>query len=112
MLPQSRMGRLSSSAARPSWASWPAAFRKAEFLEEEAPRLETWLTRRMNGKMGYMENHFDKRLDPRLLVDGAKSVISLLLNYYPPRKTSSPTIRSKSANTPTAATTTSSSKTS
>ena len=56
---------------------------KAEFLEEEAPRLETWLTRRMNGSMGYMENHFDKRLDPRRLVDGAKSVISLLLNYYP-----------------------------
>ena len=56
---------------------------KAEFLEEEAPRLETWLTKRMNGRMGYMENHFDKRLDPRRLVDGAKSVISLLLNYYP-----------------------------
>ena len=37
----------------------------------------------MHGEMGYMENHFDKRLDPRLLVDGAKSVISLLLNYYP-----------------------------
>src|SRR5919107_804671 len=56
---------------------------KAEFLEEEAPRLETWLTKRMNGRMGYMENHFDKRLDPRLLVEGAQSVISLLLNYYP-----------------------------
>ena len=56
---------------------------KAEFLEEEAPRLENWLKRSMNGRMGYMENHFDKRLDPRLLMDGAKSVISLLLNYYP-----------------------------
>ncbi len=56
---------------------------KADFLEAEAPRLETWLKRNMNGEMGYMENHFDKRLDPRLLVDGAKSVISLLLNYYP-----------------------------
>lgn len=56
---------------------------KADFLEEEAPRLEKWLNQNMNGEMGYMENHFDKRLDPRLLVDGAKSVISLLLNYYP-----------------------------
>ncbi|SDE13907.1 epoxyqueuosine reductase [Pricia antarctica] len=56
---------------------------KAEFLEKEAPRLEKWLNKNMNGEMGYMENHFDKRLDPRLLVDGAKSVISLLLNYYP-----------------------------
>ena len=59
---------------------------KAEFLEEEAPRLENWLNRQMNGQMHYMENHFDKRLDPRLLVDGAKSVVSLLLNYYPPEK--------------------------
>lgn len=56
---------------------------KAGFLEEEAPRLEKWLNNNMNGQMGYMENHFDKRLDPKLLVDGAKSVISLLLNYYP-----------------------------
>jgi epoxyqueuosine reductase len=63
---------------------------KAEFLEEEAPRLENWLKRGMNGKMGYMENHFDKRLDPRLLVDGAKSVISLLLNYYPPAEDQQP----------------------
>jgi epoxyqueuosine reductase len=56
---------------------------KAEFLEEEAPRLEDWLKRSLNGKMSYMENHFDKRLDPRILVDGAKSVVSLLLNYFP-----------------------------
>jgi epoxyqueuosine reductase len=55
---------------------------KAEFLEEEAPRLETWLKKNMHGEMQYMENHFDKRLDPRLLVDGARSVISLGLNYY------------------------------
>ena len=55
---------------------------KAEFLEEEAYHLESWLKRSYNGKMSYMENHFDKRLDPRLLVDGAKSVISLLLNYH------------------------------
>ncbi|KGO80521.1 epoxyqueuosine reductase [Flavobacterium beibuense F44-8] len=56
---------------------------KAGFLEEEAPRLEKWLNDNRHGKMQYMENHFDKRLDPTLLVDGAKSVISLLLNYYP-----------------------------
>ena len=56
---------------------------KAGFLEEEAPRLENWLNNQMNGQMSYMENHFDKRLNPTLLVDDAKSVISLLLNYYP-----------------------------
>ena len=56
---------------------------KAGFLEEEAPRLENWLNNNMNGQMSYMENHFDKRLNPALLVDDAKSVISLLLNYYP-----------------------------
>ncbi len=56
---------------------------KAEFLEEEAPRLEQWLKDGMHGEMGYMANHFDKRLDPTKLVDGAKSVVSLLLNYYP-----------------------------
>jgi epoxyqueuosine reductase len=56
---------------------------KAGFLEEEAPRLENWLNNTMNGQMSYMENHFDKRLNPTLLVDDAKSVISLLLNYYP-----------------------------
>jgi epoxyqueuosine reductase len=55
---------------------------KAEFLEQEAPRLEAWLNKGMHGEMQYMENYFDKRLDPRLLVDGAKSVISLGLNYY------------------------------
>jgi len=56
---------------------------KADFLEEEAPRLEQWLNNNMNGEMSYMANHFDKRLDPRKLVEGSKSVISLLLNYYP-----------------------------
>ncbi len=56
---------------------------KADFLEEEAQRLEDWLQKEHQGKMSYMANHFDKRLDPRLLVDGAKSVVSLLLNYYP-----------------------------
>ena len=56
---------------------------KAGFLEEEAPRLENWLNKNMHGEMAYMENHFDKRLDPTKLVEGAKTVISLLLNYYP-----------------------------
>ena len=59
---------------------------KAEFLEEEAPRLEMWLQQGMHGKMSYMENHFDKRLDPRLLVPGAKSVVSLLFNYHTEKK--------------------------
>lgn len=58
-------------------------FSKADFLEEEAPRLESWLKQNFQGKMSYMENHFDKRLDPRLLVEGANTVISLLLNYFP-----------------------------
>ncbi|MGB1232434.1 MAG: tRNA epoxyqueuosine(34) reductase QueG, partial [Winogradskyella sp.] len=56
---------------------------KAGFLEEEAPRLEAWLNKNNNGEMRYMENHFDKRLDPTLLVEGSKSVVSLVLNYYP-----------------------------
>ncbi len=58
----------------------------AGFLEEEAPRLEHWLNQHRHGQMHYMANHFDKRLDPRKLVDGAKSVISVLLNYYPEQR--------------------------
>jgi epoxyqueuosine reductase len=57
---------------------------EAAFLEEEAPRLEAWLKKGMHGEMAYMENHFDKRLDPRKLVPGARSVISVLYNYFPP----------------------------
>jgi epoxyqueuosine reductase len=56
---------------------------KAGFLEQEAPRLEKWVNANHNGQMSYMENNFDKRLDPTLLVEDAKSVVSLLLNYYP-----------------------------
>lgn len=56
---------------------------KAEFLEEEAPKLESWLKSNYHGQMHYLENHFDKRLDPRLLVEGSKSVISLSYNYFP-----------------------------
>ncbi|MET1257972.1 tRNA epoxyqueuosine(34) reductase QueG [Flagellimonas sp. DF-77] len=56
---------------------------KAGFLEEEAPRLEEWLNKNYHGEMAYMENHFDKRLDPTKLVEGSKSVISVLMNYFP-----------------------------
>lgn len=56
---------------------------KAGFLEEEAPRLEHWLNNNHQGNMSYMENHFDKRLNPTLLVEDSKSVVSLLLNYFP-----------------------------
>lgn len=58
---------------------------KAEFLLSEAPKLEKWLKENKNGKMAYMENHFDKRLDPTLLVEDAKSVISLMYNYFTPK---------------------------
>ena len=56
---------------------------KAGFLEEEAPRLEQWLNQNMHGTMTYMERNFDKRIDPTKLVPGSKSVVSLLLNYFP-----------------------------
>ena len=63
---------------------------KAEFLASEAPKLEKWLLENKNGKMAYMENHFDKRLNPTLLVDGAKSVVSLMYNYYTSDKQKDP----------------------
>lgn len=56
---------------------------KAAYLEAEAPKLETWLTKQFQGDMAWMANYFDKRLDPTLLVDGAQSVIVLGLNYFP-----------------------------
>lgn len=56
---------------------------KAELLTEDAKRLEAWLNKGMHGKMQYMENNFDLRIDPTKLVPGAKSVITLLLNYFP-----------------------------
>ncbi len=59
---------------------------KAEFLEKEARNLEKWLNNNHHGKMAYMENYFDKRTDPRLLVDDAKSVITVLCNYYTKKK--------------------------
>ncbi len=63
---------------------------QAGFLEEEAPRLERWLRAGRHGEMGYMANHFDLRLDPRKLVDGAKSVISLAYNYHAPPQQEDP----------------------
>jgi epoxyqueuosine reductase len=63
---------------------------KAEFLSEEAPRLEEWLNQGYQGKMHYLENYFDIRLDPTKLMDGAKSVVTLLYNYYPSEDLASP----------------------
>ena len=59
---------------------------KSGFLEQEAPRLENWLKTNQHGQMLYMENNFDKRLDTTKLVENSKSVISLLLNYYPEKQ--------------------------
>jgi epoxyqueuosine reductase len=59
---------------------------KAGPLDDEARKLEQWLNKGMHGRMRYMENYFDKRINPTLLVDGAKSVITLLFNYYTPEK--------------------------
>jgi epoxyqueuosine reductase len=67
---------------------YSCTFSKAAFLEEEAPKLDEWLTKGYHGKMSYMENHYDKRLDPRLLVEGSKSVVTLLFNYYSDKKQS------------------------
>lgn len=64
---------------------------RAGFLEEEAPRLERWLRQGHHGSMGYMERHFDLRLDPTKLVPGARSVISLAYNYHTPPKQQDPT---------------------
>jgi epoxyqueuosine reductase len=61
---------------------------KAQLLDEDAKRLENWLSKGMHGKMQYMENHFDLRIDPSKLVPGAKSVITLLLNYFPEQQQS------------------------
>lgn len=63
---------------------------KAERMDEEARRLETWLNRGYQGKMQYLENHFDKRVDPTLLVPDAKSVVTLMYNYHNPEQQSDP----------------------
>lgn len=59
---------------------------RAERLDDDARRLENWLGKGMHGSMKYMENHFDMRVDPSKLVPGAKSVITLLINYFPDDK--------------------------
>jgi len=59
---------------------------EACFLSDEKDRLINWLSQEMQGEMRYMSNHLEKRLDPRLLVENAKSVISVLLNYFPAEK--------------------------
>jgi epoxyqueuosine reductase len=64
---------------------------KCKYLEDDARRLEKWLGASMQGEMSYMENYFDLRVDPRQLVPGAKSVITLLLNYFPPITQADPT---------------------
>lgn len=56
---------------------------RAVKLDEDARRLENWLAKGMHGNMQYMEKYFDLRIDPSLLVPGAKSVITLLMNYFP-----------------------------
>jgi epoxyqueuosine reductase len=63
---------------------------EACFLAEEKSRLLDWLQKEMHGEMTYMENHLDKRLNPRLLVENSRSVISVLLNYFPAEKQSDP----------------------
>lgn len=61
-------------------------FAKADFLEKEAPLLENWLKKGYHGEMFWMEKHFDKRLDPRLLLEGCKTVIVFAHNYFPSEK--------------------------
>ena len=68
-------------------------FARAERLDEEARRLEAWLNRGFHGEMHYMANHFEKRVDPRKLVDGAKSVICLMYNYYTQKEQQDPLVR-------------------
>lgn len=72
---------IKAEAARLGFMSCGIA--RAEYLEDDAARLEQWLNKGYNGGMGYMENHFDLRVDPRKLVPGARSVITLLVNYFP-----------------------------
>ena len=65
-------------------------FSKAEALPEDAKRLKAWLDRGYNARMAYMANHFEKRTNPTQLVEGARSVISLLYNYYTDKKQADP----------------------
>ncbi|MCH8556088.1 MAG: tRNA epoxyqueuosine(34) reductase QueG [Schleiferiaceae bacterium] len=76
--------QIKAEAARLGFMS--CGISRVRFLEEEAPRLEAWLNAGHHGSMAWMENHFDKRLDPSKLVPGAQTVVSVLLNYYPAPK--------------------------
>ncbi len=67
-----------------------AGVAKARRLDREARRLEAWLNKGYHGEMAYMANYFDKRVDPTLLVPGAKSVVCLMFNYYPRRTQTDP----------------------
>ncbi|MFM1877843.1 MAG: tRNA epoxyqueuosine(34) reductase QueG [Bacteroidota bacterium] len=92
MKPQSRYTQLiKTEALRLGFLS--CGISKSAFLEDEAPRLERWLKQNSHGEMSYMEQHFDKRLDPRKLVPDSKSVISLLYNYFPEEKQQSNTFK-------------------
>src|SRR5690606_20536022 len=82
---QEKLSQLVKSKAK-AFGFQNCGISRAGFLEEDARPLEEWLKKDYHGKMGYMENHFDKRLDPSLLVHGAKSVISLSYNYFPAQK--------------------------
>jgi epoxyqueuosine reductase len=66
---------------------------RAKPLDEDAKRLEAWLGKGMHGSMKYMENHFELRIDPTRLMPGAKSVITLLMNYYPSQQQNNNTPR-------------------
>jgi len=81
MTPDAAKQVLTSAAHRLGFQACRVA--RADFLAEEAPSLDAWLAKGFHGSMAYMENHYDKRLDPRKLVPGAKSVISLAYNYFP-----------------------------
>jgi epoxyqueuosine reductase len=85
---ESRTALIRSEAQRLGFSM--VGFAKAEFMDEEARRLEEWLNRGLHGQMHYMANHFDKRVDPTKLVPGAKSVVSLLYNYHNPDKQEDP----------------------
>ena len=81
MTPREATAFLKSEALRLGFME--ARVARADFLADQAPKLEAWLRQGLQGSMRYLENHFDKRLDPRLLVPGAQSVVSLAFNYFP-----------------------------
>ena len=88
LTPREKAALLKAEAHRLGFLACGVA--RAGFLEEEAPRLERWLREGRHGEMGWMANHFDMRLDPRKLVPGAKSVISLTYNYHTPVRQTDP----------------------